>query len=172
METETFATLVQVLQITVATSLIFIGGLSSCLSLWVLPLTKLLPPALACAQFIQTVTWGLQYLQPSSRILGISLLTTALLTSYLPDPAQAEQWKTWAVALAILAPVAPYEVYCIFPINDRVSEIREEVERGANEEKAKKELKALFSKWQFRNYGRVGIPLVAGIVGWYGITRR
>ena len=52
-----------------------------------------------------------------------SLITTVFLTLRLPDPAQAEQWKTWALAVGIMVPVAPYEVYCIFPINDRVKEM-------------------------------------------------
>lgn len=83
----------------------------------------------------------------------------------------AEKWKTWALALAVLVPVAPYEIYCIFPINDRVKEIQGEVGQGKDEERAGKELRRLFDMWRFRNYGRVGIPLVAGVVGWLGVVR-
>jgi Na+/melibiose symporter-like transporter len=111
-------------------------------------------------------------LQPSSRILAASLLLTTVLTTYLPDPEHAEAWKIWAVALGILVPVAPYEVYCIFPINDRVKEIGESLEKGREEKGMKKELEELFGKWIFRNYGRVGIPVVAGVVGWLGVVRR
>ncbi|KAJ4991592.1 hypothetical protein SVAN01_02973 [Stagonosporopsis vannaccii] len=171
MTTDTFTFLVQTLQITVATSLIFLGGLSSCLSLWVLPLTALLPTKQACAQFTQTVTWGFQYLQPASRTLALLLLLTTALTARLPLPLHAEAWKTWAVALAILVPVAPYEVYWIFPINDRVKEIGKEVEEGRDGERAGRELRGLFELWRLRNYGRVGIPLLAGLVGWMGVVR-
>jgi hypothetical protein len=195
MNMDTFTMLVQALQIAVATSLVFLGGmhchfglsdirvrfkkvhvltrsgLSSCLSLWVIPLTALLPPHLAAKQLTQTVAWGFQYLQPSSRILMFALIITPLLTWRLPDPVQAENWKLWATALAILVPVAPYEVYCIFPINDRVKEIGDELAKGSNEKQAKQELQDLFKKWQFRNFGRVVIPLVAGVVGWLGVVK-
>ncbi|KAF3007597.1 hypothetical protein E8E13_007763 [Curvularia kusanoi] len=171
MDSTTFTALVRGLQMGVATSLIFLGGLSSCLSLWVLPLTALLPPRLACAQFTQTVTWGLHYLQPSSRLLAFLLLTTVFLTSRLPRPEDAEQWKTWALALVVLIPVAPYEVYWIFPINDRVKEIGSAVSGEGDEKEAKGELQVLFRRWQKLNFGRVGLPLAAGIVGWMGVAR-
>lgn len=224
MSPDTFTTLVQALQITVATSLIFLSGthilqnrplsslqidpyhwphpaqgslprqrrlglshfrtlglsqssllthpgLSSCLSLWLIPLTTRLPPAQACTQFTQTVTWGFQYLQPSSRILGALLLATTILTASLPDAEDAEKWKSWAVALAVLVPVAAYEVYCIFPINDRVKEIGESIV-GAGGKGVERELEGLFGKWKGRNWGRVGMPLVAGVVGWMGVVRR
>jgi hypothetical protein len=237
MDASTFTTLVQALQITVATSLIFLGGtccsqyslsrhykailschlspsprfkpsrfkldetralalshswaqpratlraaifrlhtltqpgLSSCLSLWVIPLASLLPAQQACRQFTQTVTWGFQYLQPSSRILGVSLLLTTLLTFQLPGE-ESETWKTWATALAILVPVAPYEVYFIFPINDRVKEIGRELSTGEEEKSVKKELDALLRTWKIRNWGRVLAPLVAGVVGWMGVVGR
>lgn len=77
----------------------------------------------------------------------------------------------WATALAILVSVAPYEVYCIFPINDRVKEIEDELAKRSNEKQAKQELQNLFKKWQFRNFGRVVIPLVAGVMGWLGFVR-
>ena len=193
MDADLFTTLVRTLQMTVATSLIFIGGephsfrchpshvspsarlinpgLSSCLSLWVMPLTLLLPPHLAVKQFNQTVLWGFRDLQPSSRILMFSLITTVFLTLRLPDPAQAEQWKTWALAVGIMVPVAPYEVYCIFPINDRVKEIGQDIEKRRDENRFKRELGELFTKWQFRNCVRVGLPLVAGFVGWLAVSR-
>ncbi|KAF3041358.1 hypothetical protein E8E12_008231 [Didymella heteroderae] len=172
METDTFTTLVQVLQITTATSLIFLGGLSSCLSLWLIPLISLLPPAQACRQFTQTVTWGFQYLQPSSRILGASLLLTTVLTSRLADAEHAQRWKLWAVALGILVPVAPYEALCIFPINDSVKRMGEQVRSGADEKRVAPELIRLLDRWRVRNYGRVVLPLVAGVVGWLGVVGR
>lgn len=149
-----------------------------------LPLTSLLPAHHACAQFLRTVTWGKTYLQPTSRLLAFLLLATSFATSRLRDPAQARLWTKWALALAVLLPVAPYEVYFIFPINGRVREIwreEEEAERGPDGDgdadgerersRAEKELKGLFEKWRVRNYGRVVIPVVAGVVGWLGVVR-
>ncbi|KAF1931301.1 uncharacterized protein M421DRAFT_343619 [Didymella exigua CBS 183.55] len=173
MAADTFTTSVQALQITIATSLIFIGGLSSCLSLWIMPLTARLAPRPACAQFTQTVTWGFRYLQPSSQLLAISLLATTLLTSQLPDPAHAHAWKTWAAALAALVPVAPYEVYAIFPLNARVRQIGEDLE-GEKEREGKdveEELKGLFGSWKVWNWGRVVMPVAAGMIGWWGVVR-
>ncbi|KAF9697653.1 hypothetical protein EKO04_004190 [Ascochyta lentis] len=171
MTTETVTILVQALQITVATSLIFIGGLSSCLSLWIMPLTTLLPPHLAASQFTQTVTWGSQYLQPTSRLLAASLLLTTLLTYCLPTPEHAAAWPYWAAALAVLLPVAPYEVIFIFPINERVQAIAGALEGGGDEKGAKRELVVLLQQWRVRNYGRVGMPVVAGVVAWCGVVR-
>jgi hypothetical protein len=137
-----------------------------------MPLTKLLPPPLAAAQFQQTFTWGKQYLQPSSRILGALLLLTTFLTSRLSDPAQAAKWRDWALCLGILAPVAPYEVYTIFHLNDRVEEIGDEVRRGVGSEAERKaELGVLLGKWQVRNFGRVAIPLCAGLVGLWSMIK-
>lgn len=67
--------------------------------------------------------------------------------------------------------VAPYEVYLIFPINDRVEEIGEELDRDARkEEERKRELKELLKKWQFRNFGRVGMPALVGVMGMWNIS--
>lgn len=117
------------------------------------------------------MTWGFHYLQPSSRILGASLLLTTILTSQLAGE-EGEKWRLWAMALAILVPVAPYEVYFIFPINDRVKEIDDDINGRGASEKVEKELKRLFRKWKVRNWGRVVMPLVAGVVGWLGVVKR
>ena len=75
--------------------------------------------------------------------------------------------------MAVLVPVAPYEVCCLFPVNGRVREIGVEIEkrRGkADEKEVKRELGELFGKWKVRNWGRVGLPVVAGVVGWLGVV--
>ena len=154
-------------------NLILNPGLSSCLSLWVVPLTALLPPKLLARQFRQTFIWGGQYLLPSSRALGASLLLTTILTSRLSDPAEAEKWKNWAGLFCTLITVAPYEIYFIFPMNDRVEEIGEELEKGVRmEEDVKKELQDLLAKWQFRNFGRVALPALVGVAGIVNMDKR
>jgi len=138
-----------------------------------MPLTKLLPPKHAAQQFNQTVTWGREYLQTSSRILAVLLLTTTILTSQLPDPSEAENWKTWAFCIGILLPVAPYEIKFIFWINDRIEEMGTKWEKGADistEEKI--ELRDLLDLWKRRNWGRVIIPLTTGVVGLLGLVTR
>jgi hypothetical protein len=139
-----------------------------------MPLLMRAPPKVAAQQFCTAVKWGMQYLQTSSRTLGASLLITVFLVSRLQDSTEAQEWKTWAAALAILIPVAPYEIYAIFPINDRINEIRLELEGKTAEDFStaqKAELGALLTKWQWRNWGRVACPLVVGLVGLTSITR-
>jgi hypothetical protein len=136
-----------------------------------MPLTAKLPPKLAARQFQQTYTWGGKYLQPSSRILGASLLLTTILTSYLPDAVEAEKWKIWAALLCVLIPVSPYEIYAIFWINDRVDEIVEELDQGkVEEENRKTEIRELLGKWAFRNYGRAGFPFVVGVLAMMNVV--
>ena len=137
-----------------------------------MPLTALLPPKLLAKQFQQTYIWGRQYLLPSSRMLGASLLLTTVLTSRLSNPQEAEKWKNWAALFCTLIVVAPYEIYFIFPINYRVDDIKEELEKGSKEgDDVKKELKELLAKWQFRNFGRVVWPTLVGVGGMMSIVK-
>lgn len=139
-----------------------------------MPLLMRAPPKVAAQQFCTTVKWGMQYLQTCSRALGASLVITMFLVSRLQDFTEAQEWKTWATALAILVPVAPYEIYAIFPINDRIEEIRLELVGKTAEDFStaqRVELGALLTKWQWRNWGRVPCPLVVGLVGLTSITR-
>ncbi|KAF1937609.1 hypothetical protein EJ02DRAFT_356436, partial [Clathrospora elynae] len=78
---------------------------------------------------------GGQYLLPSSRTLGAALLCTSILTSLMSEPSEAETWKMWAGCFVFLVLVAPYEICFIFPLNDRVEEIGEELERSGGGEK-------------------------------------
>jgi hypothetical protein len=96
------------------------------------PLTALLPPRLLTKQFTQTFTWGGQYLQPSSRVLGLLTLFTSFLTARLPDAVEAGRWSVWVGLFCLLVTIAPYEIYLIFPINDRVTEIGEALDKGEN----------------------------------------
>lgn len=85
---------------------------------------------------------------------------------------EAEKWKSWAVLFFVLITIAPYEIYLIFPINDRVEEIGEELEKGTkSEEEVKRELKVLLEKWQFRNFGRVAVPALVGVGGMLNIVK-
>ena len=68
--------------------------------------------------------------------------------------------------------MAPYEVYCIFWINDRVAEVGRELKAG-NEIKEKgddgsqsavdEELEELIGMWRRRNWGRAGPAFAAGV---------
>ena len=67
----------------------------------------------------------------------------------------------------IAVSMAPYEIYFIFPINDRVVELGKALEvTGEKEENEKidKELTTLARKWRFRNWGRAGPSLVISVL--------
>ena len=134
-----------------------------------MPLAMRAPPKVASQQFITTVTWGLRYLQTSAIALAFSLLTLTFLVSRLEDESQAAEWKTWALCFGIVFSIAPYERITIFPINDRVAVIEKELvgrnDGGEGDNKIGKELRGLLQEWQWRNFGRVGLPLLAGSIG-------
>ncbi|KAF1949518.1 hypothetical protein CC80DRAFT_540214 [Byssothecium circinans] len=157
--------LVHTLQTIVPVSLIFLSGVSACLSLWVMPLTQLLPPKQAARQSFQTVVWGGQYLQSSARALAASLLITTVLTSQLADPKESAKWKTWAFCTVLLPLVAPYEIKLIFPLNDRIDDLGRKMEAGEELDAVeRRELTQCFKSWGHLNYGRVALPLVSGVV--------
>ena len=64
-------------------------------------------------------------------------------------------------------PVAPYEIYFIFPINDRILEIGKVLGRtskGKGEQGVEKELATLLEMWRNRNWGRAMPGLVASVL--------
>ena len=147
-----------------------------------MPLIAFAPPRTKVAQFIHTFTLGGRYLQPTSR--AMALCVAALL--YL-SWGKSSQYILYALALAVLLFTAPYEIYFIFPINDRVEELGKKMDKmdaddgegnGAEGEIARidKELRALIAKWGNRNFGRAGPCLVAavlvGIAGMLGAYQR
>ena len=140
------------------------------MSVWIMPLIALAPPRTKVAQFTLTIKLGGRYLQPASRILPLCLATLLYLS-----------WgKNWqcilhALAVAALVPIAPYENYFIFPVNDRVVELgrcMKKLERDDGEENGKeaelvgidRELRVLLVKWQYMNLGRAGPSLVAAVL--------
>jgi hypothetical protein len=101
-------------------------------------------------------------------MLGASLLLINILTSRL----ESEEWKTWALLLCSLVIVAPYEIWFIFPINDRVEQIGRELGEGnKKEEDFRSELHALLNQWQARNFVRMGLPLCVGVVGMLNLSK-
>lgn len=73
-------------------------------------------------------------------------------------------------SLGSLVPVAPYEVYASFSINERNKKVGAGLSRSGDEKKWRKELGVFFDKWKVSNYGHVLIPLIADVVGWSGVV--
>lgn len=147
-------------------------GLSFCLSTWVIPNMFLAPPPSQIKQFIATVTKGARYLMRASRTVMLLLVIITWLTASSSDPSVSAGWKSWLITIFVLIPTAPYEIYFIFPINDRVMEMNHQIAKDGEEltEQQKKELSSLLNKWAYRNFGRVAMPFMAGILGIYNLT--
>ena len=71
------------------------------------------------------------------------------------------------MTIFVLVPAAPYEIYFIFPINDRILKMDQRIEQDGEDltEPQIKELASLLDKWAYRNLVRVALPFVAGVVG-------
>ena len=135
------------------------------MSVWIIPLVLLAPPLLKVGQFDLTVTKGMQYLQPSSRISSIAL-AGLLYLAYTSS--SGSSWdssiRVYLLVLCLLVPIGIYEIYVIFPINDAILALRKTInkdESGDQENVFDKELHILLRKWQFRNWGRARPALVA-----------
>lgn len=127
------------------------------------------PPQVKVMQFNHTIEKGRRYLQTCSRTQGASIVLMALLTYLQPTASYKSEWKLWLVAFFMLFPIAPYEIYFIFPINNEVAAIGRIGEEGDVGREALRKiderLNALFRKWQLRNGGRFIPPLiVSGIL--------
>ncbi|KAF2223756.1 hypothetical protein BDZ85DRAFT_281666 [Elsinoe ampelina] len=147
-------------------------GLALSLYAWAVPVILEAQSAHTIAtQFCLMVGKGAAYLQPTSRILGASLASLAVLSYTHPDPIQSAKWSYWAVALACVLPIAPYEVSLIFPINDEILEMRNEMDdrRSAglanDDKKCDKYIREQIYKWRRRHVGRIVMPFAAFCLG-------
>jgi hypothetical protein len=165
--------LVKVLGLTTITSLSFLGGISCCLSTWIIPLLRRSQsPSTAIAQFQLMIEKGFRYLQTSSRILGAALASLTFLAYSSQDSKIASQFKYWAAALAMLVPLAPYEIYFIFPSNYRIDDMGKALRKRENDEltaQEKVEFEGLLTRWQWRNGVRFLTPVIAGVIGTVGM---
>jgi len=141
-------------------------GLATCLSLWVIPIILLADsPRTMATQFAELVGRGAQYLQPTSRLLGLSMVALTALSYRHPDPDIATKWKDYAVCSCMLVVLAPYETLLIFPINDQVEEIGSRLRKtgkGLGDEYT--QLKMLLRKWQMLQTGRILMPFLAALL--------
>lgn len=74
--------------------------------------------------------------------------------------------------MGLLIPLAPYEIYFIFPSNRRIDEIGEKLKTREKDELLegeREEIDGLFTKWQWRNGVRFTVPVVAAVIGVLGM---
>lgn len=168
--------ILHLLQIFSIIALAFLGGLSCCLSTWIIPLLrKSSSPTSAIDQFELMIEKGFLYLQTSSRLLAVTLFGLSCLTYINSNPTVQCRWRFWALALGILIPLAPYEIYFIFPSNYKITDLGRRLKAEKRDElrpEEKRELDNLLTKWQWRNGVRFTTPTIAAIIGLYGLLRQ
>ncbi len=140
---------------------------------WVMPVVRLAPSTLTkCRQFNHAIYLGGKYLQPTSRALPVFILVIAYLshTQALTDlekPSYSDAvsaWSPYVLAIATLVATAPWEIYLIFPTNDKIAAMQEKLEKMGKEnfgDKRDEEIGDLLTDWQKWHVGRVVMPLVA-----------
>ncbi|KAG8630877.1 hypothetical protein KVT40_000017 [Elsinoe batatas] len=160
------------LSLIAVTALGVLTGLALSLYAWAVPIIlEARSTHTIATQFCLMVGRGAAYLQPASRVLGASLASLAVLSYTQPDPIQSAKWSYWAAALACVLPVAPYEIILIFPINDEILEMRNEMDdrrsKGlANDDgKRDKYIREQIYKWRRRHVGRIVMPFAAFCIG-------
>jgi len=144
------------------------------LYVWVIPvILRARDTRTKITQFNLVIQKGFQYLQPSSRALGASLASLAVLFYYHPNSAIASRWRYYALAMAILVPTAPYEEYAIFPTNYRVADMGKELDiMGSSDfvDKRDGEVDELLKKWRRRHVGRIMAPVAALLVSIWSVV--
>ena len=85
-------------------------------------------------------------------------------------------WSPYILAIATLVATGPWEIYLIFPTNDKIAAMQTELEKMGKEnfgDKRDEEIAELLSDWQKWHVGRVVMPLVAtAIIAGTGVNLR
>ena len=162
--------IIQILQLLAVVGCIFISGLSFCLSFWVIPVLEASDvDRITTKQFDIVIKKGFAYLQTSSRMLaGLFIVNTSFAWAYADSISPSNSWQYWVCAGFILLLNAPYEVYFIFPGNDEILDMGRklrDLKKDHASENEQKRLSYLLEQWKFRNLGRSGLSLVAGLIG-------
>ena len=87
-------------------------------------------------------------------------------------------WLPYAICIAVLIPVAPWETFLIFPTNDKIEAMGKELERTKKTDfgdQRDQELQEAMISWQRFHVGRVvmpalgfGIMVLSGVDGRFG----
>ncbi|KAK3117987.1 hypothetical protein LTR53_000139 [Teratosphaeriaceae sp. CCFEE 6253] len=166
------ATAFQYAQMAFTLAVAFLSGLSACFTLWVIPILTLpcVPAEAKAAGLVHLYTLGGMYLQPSSRILGASAVALTA-WSYAADNGG---WAYELLCFGLLIPIAVWEVYMIFPINDRVAELDKKMQGGGGGALSKAEvaeLTDLLNEWSTMHTVRWVLPGVAAVVSALALVR-
>ena len=115
-------------------------------------------------QFNLIVHLGGTYLQPTSRVLPVLLVSLTYLSYHHIDPVLQARWKHCLAAILCLVPIDPWERNLIFPTNDKLAAMGEDLAKMKKEkfgDERDAEVDVLFTKWCRWHVGRIVSPMVA-----------
>lgn len=125
------------------------------------------------SQFRLLITLGGRYLQTGTRAWAASMAVLTCLLYFHRDEALSERWSYFAAALFTGAQAGWYEIVYVFPTNDRLLEMEDDLLKSDDAEadqKIRGEVLRLLEKWRYRHIPRILLPLgavaliVAGIM--------
>lgn len=123
-------------------------------------------------QFHHLISLGIKYIQAGSRVQGITLAACTWLLYRHSDPEIQSAWPYFAAALVVGLQVAWYEIVFVFPINDKLIEMKGRLEKM--DEKADRamgpEVLELLEKWRTWHIGRIVIPFLAVAIASAGLS--
>ncbi|KAK0363312.1 hypothetical protein LTR02_014826 [Friedmanniomyces endolithicus] len=162
----------QYIQIAFTLALAFLCGLSACFTLWVIPLLQLprVPAQAKAAELTHLVTLGGKYLQPGSRMLGAASVGFTAWSYAVGN----DLWGYYLLCFALLVPIAVWEIYMIFPINDRIADIDQQMMKGGSEAlkaEQERELGRLLDRWTKMHTVRFVLPGLAAIASASAMSR-
>lgn len=126
------------------------------------------PSAVLLHQFHTLIGFGIRYMQTSARIQA-ALLATLTLLSYLSEGEEGRKQGFWfAASFVTLAQAAWYEIVFVFPTNDRLIDMKFQLERAKRDTDMDKKMKGetlrLLEKWRRRHVPRIILPFAAGLL--------
>ncbi|KAK0294908.1 hypothetical protein LTS00_006374 [Friedmanniomyces endolithicus] len=106
---------------------------------------------------------GGRYLQPGSRMLGAASVGFTAWSYAVGN----DLWGHYLLCFVLLVPIAVWEIYMIFPINDRIADMDQQMMKGGSEAlnaEQGRELGRLLDRWTKMHTVRFVLPGLAAIV--------
>lgn len=110
---------------------------------------------------------GFRHLQSLGKIYAVAMGALAFLCSRSGNANIAARTRPYVAAMVIAALVSPYEITTIFPTNDRMFEIDDQLKREGKDnfgDERDQEIDSLLKQWQWWHTGRIVLPLASAII--------
>ncbi|KAL6702821.1 hypothetical protein ACN47E_000907 [Coniothyrium glycines] len=167
---ETALEIVPYAQWVIITSLLVISGIAWSFTFWVVPIIKLNQSNSAIAQLEETSRRGGAWLEPINASFAFLLGFIAILISRHPDPAEAAQWRYFAISCITLLQVAWWERVMIFPLEAKIVALRKNAGKSESaggsrmDDTERNALHGLLDAWSRWHVVRATLPLIASLV--------